>query len=836
VQGLDVAQPGQRGQAVRTTIEASTSLLSQQDVERLTELAVFAEDEDVPFRLVAQLWKATAGLTELETSQVLHRLGELALVALPSAGRTRAVALHDVVRDFLRGELGPGRLTGLHSVLLDVAAVGLPVAGSPGPAEGWVQGVAWWQLDDEDRYLWDHLVEHLIAAGRANEADRVAGDLRWAGARLVRFGPAAPTADLSQSGTPRSTRLQATLIREAHLLSGTSPAEAAMDILHSRVAEDPDWGPQVAALQKVLNRPRLVIRWPLPNQPGVALRRVLTGHNKPVSSVAIAPDGMWLATGGRDGTVQIWETATGAQQTALVGIDGDYSDQLEAVAIAPDGSWLAAGCFNVVRIWDTTTWAPKMNLSAYIGRIHAVAIAPDGTWLAVGGNDGIVRIWDTSTWIQRTDLDGKSGPVNSIAIAPDGARLAAGCGGTVRIWDTATWQLKAAFERLPRRLEEVAIAPDGAWLATADSNQGGAVRIWDAVAGTQVSMLTGHDSKGVEAVAIAPDGTWLASGGGDGTVRIWDAAIGLSQASLAGNDITSMERGVEAVAVAPDGTWFATADSGHALSGRKIRVRETATGKQQRALPGAHVAIAPDGTWLATVEDGMVQIWDTATWKKQAEFHNHADSVTIAPDSAWLATGTSRGTINISRPGTFLDTIRWSGRTVFEGHSGWVTTVVIAPDGAWLASGSSDDGTVRTWGTATGAQLTALTGYEGSAMEPVAVAIAPDSTCLATGTSDGSVQVWDAATWTQRVNIAGHIGRVTTVAISLDGTILASGGIDRTVRIWDAATGHPVTMMRVDSAVRACAWLDTHGLIVGSLAGLYAFDFLAGKASRLPAA
>ena len=72
---LDVGQPSQRERAVRATIEASTGLLSGDDAERFAELGVFAEDEAIPFGLVAQLWRATAGLDELQAAQVCQAAG-----------------------------------------------------------------------------------------------------------------------------------------------------------------------------------------------------------------------------------------------------------------------------------------------------------------------------------------------------------------------------------------------------------------------------------------------------------------------------------------------------------------------------------------------------------------------------------------------------------------------------------------------------------------------------------------------------------------------------------------------------------------------------------------
>ena len=83
----------QRARAVRATIEASTGLLDGQDAERFAELGVFAEDETIPFGLVARLWRATAGLDDLRAAQVCKRLAQLALVSQASrASRRRCPA------------------------------------------------------------------------------------------------------------------------------------------------------------------------------------------------------------------------------------------------------------------------------------------------------------------------------------------------------------------------------------------------------------------------------------------------------------------------------------------------------------------------------------------------------------------------------------------------------------------------------------------------------------------------------------------------------------------------------------------------------------------------
>jgi WD40 repeat protein len=173
-----------------------------------------------------------------------------------------------------------------------------------------------------------------------------------------------------------------------------------VDILHSRVADDPDWGPQVTALRDVCPRPRLVNRWLLPDLADLALQRVLTGHADTVNAVAVAPDGSWLASGGSDGTLRIWDVATGRERVPLAA-----ARDVTAVAVAPDGSWLVSGGSDgTVRIWDVATSRERATLTDQAGRVTAVAVAPDSAWLAVGGGDGTVRIWDVATLKTRAQM------------------------------------------------------------------------------------------------------------------------------------------------------------------------------------------------------------------------------------------------------------------------------------------------------------------------------------------------------------------------------------------------------------------------------------------------
>ena len=319
---LDVEDAESRRLAVAATIGYSLDTLDVADRDRFCQLGIFAAHTEVPLPLIMALWQATAteGMSEAHAVALCERLDGLSLVSLAWAGDSKVMVVHDVIRDFARSTLGPERVADLNGVLLAAWTRGLPTA-PPLEAHNGEPTVAWWEPGTGDGYLRGHLIWHLVEAGRGSEAEALACDLRWAGTRLAQSGPAAVAADLTLAGTRRAARMAAAVIRMAHLLAPTEPAEAVVDILHSRLAGDPDWGPQVSALEDTYTRPRMVNKWPLPDLPSPALHAVLEGHQRTVSGVcAVTVAGReLLASGGDDGTVRIWDPATGAQHAVLEG-------------------------------------------------------------------------------------------------------------------------------------------------------------------------------------------------------------------------------------------------------------------------------------------------------------------------------------------------------------------------------------------------------------------------------------------------------------------------------------------------------------------------------------
>lgn len=122
-------------------------------------------------------------------------------------------------------------------------------------------------------------------------------------------------------------------------------------------------------------------------------RADLAGHAHGILSVAFAPDGSTLASGGFDGAVKLWDVAAGGERETLVG----HGAWVAAVDFAPDGSALATGSHDqTIRLWDAATGRGLSVLEGHTGNVYSVAFAPDGSTLASGSLDGSVKLWDVS--------------------------------------------------------------------------------------------------------------------------------------------------------------------------------------------------------------------------------------------------------------------------------------------------------------------------------------------------------------------------------------------------------------------------------------------------------
>jgi WD40 repeat protein len=240
--------------------------------------------------------------------------------------------------------------------------------------------------------------------------------------------------------------------------------------------------------------------------------------------LAFSPDGRWIATGGRDGVIQLWQTSS---RTKILEIEA-HKKGLNDLAFNPVGDLLASGGNDgMARLWDPHSGEQRIQMIGGSFAIPAIGFTQDGKALAIL-NGGVVRVRELESGRFVRTLSGE-GSYFSLDIA-QGDRILAlgGADNRVEIWDQESESQLFTLSghqgqpgRFTSLIWEVEFNPQGTILASAGGD--GAARLWDTASGKSLANLEGH-ANGVTSLAFSPDGTLLATGGLDGKVKLWQVS------------------------------------------------------------------------------------------------------------------------------------------------------------------------------------------------------------------------------------------------------------------------------------------------------------------------
>jgi WD40 repeat protein len=165
------------------------------------------------------------------------------------------------------------------------------------------------------------------------------------------------------------------------------------------------------------------------------------------SDVAFSADGALIASVSTEGGVrraEVWDAATG---TSIATFDAAPDNQDFSVALSPDGHFIAVGGFGrVVRLWDVRTRKLVHELDQGGNGAFTLEFSPDGRTLAISGYEPAASLWDVASGIQIGPPLTAGDRRTMIDLSADGHQLLEVHGnGKGAVWDVdpESWKRRA---------------------------------------------------------------------------------------------------------------------------------------------------------------------------------------------------------------------------------------------------------------------------------------------------------------------------------------------------------------------------------------------------------
>ncbi|MBI3682201.1 MAG: TIR domain-containing protein [Acidobacteria bacterium] len=357
-EAFDRRDSGQRNDAVSRSMGVSLEPLSEEERQRCFEVAIFPEDVPIPLSAVAAPWG-------MNPEDDLLRMDGLGLLKLDLA--TRTVRLHDVIRQWLGAQLPDAKA--VHSRL--AAAWGDPK-----------------KLPDD--YAWRWIGYHLIEAGQSEEFRKLLLDVEWMEAKIEAADVSALESDFERMKGDPVLELVGDAVRLSSHVLARDPRQlpsqlAGRMLLHEEAA--------LLRLEEFDKHPWLRPLWPSLDPAGGMLRRTLP-HDSPVYAVAVTPDGRTAVSGCHDGTVKVWDLASGRLVRTFEG----HAGGVNAVAVTGDGGRVVSGSDDkTVKVWVVGTGKLVRAFEGHADVVRAVAVTGDGGTVVSGSDDGTLKVWEVAS-------------------------------------------------------------------------------------------------------------------------------------------------------------------------------------------------------------------------------------------------------------------------------------------------------------------------------------------------------------------------------------------------------------------------------------------------------
>ncbi|CAH2063821.1 unnamed protein product, partial [Iphiclides podalirius] len=200
--------------------------------------------------------------------------------------------------------------------------------------------------------------------------------------------------------------------------------------------------------------------------------------------------------------------------------------RIGSVAVSPQGDWIALGCPQIgqLLVWEWQSEQYVMKQQGHSLDMTCVAYSPDGQYAVTGGYDGKVKLWDASSGFCVVTFGEHKSTVTGLVFSANKRFLvSSSLDGTVRCYDLTRYR---NFRTLtsPSLVQFSCVALDSSGeLCAAGGQDVFEIFLWSVKFGKLLDVLSGHEAP-VASVVFSPSAgsSKLASAGWDKTLRLWD--------------------------------------------------------------------------------------------------------------------------------------------------------------------------------------------------------------------------------------------------------------------------------------------------------------------------
>ena len=575
-------------------------------------------------------------------------------------------------------------------------------------------------------------------------------------------------------------------------------------------------------------------------------------HEGGVNCLAVFPDQQRIATTGDRGFIRIWDVTTGD----LLRSFHVHHRRIFSIAISPDGQWLAYGEEDYphnshVVIIDPDSGAELGRLNEHPTTIRSMAFSPDGRYLLSGSANSEIRLWEFSDGIsghseviypqleQATNAD--------LGFVDDGGTLLLSNSNNKGFtsWDLATRSLQREFVNSRRAPVRSFAANSQSRLAaslyvgkTADAKSTYLLGIVDFDKG---DLLAEIDARGKNKVCFSLDGRHIFVGSLQGWIAVHTlnesgpspsrkVTVTLSSyARIANGSIESMvmldnqrvlcagsdgrivlfdtspQQATQQKNLLGTGRTIAAAVSldrtriAFSAANRRVYLTDYANGallaqtKKKYSTAATSVVWSTDGRHVAAMSnDGLFRCWNV-----------EHDTFSLIAEGKYSKRSTAYGSKQIAfdqtldpifTVGNEIDNVYVWDKNNTERPQSIITDtqcaeLLVTPDERLLITANDD---IRVYDRESLSFVHRLA--MGERIHEIAVT--PDSQTLVSAHLDGRIHLWNLKTGTLIRSLDAHLFPVHALALSDSGNKLISGDDGGTIHFWDTRSGDHLGSVR----------------------------------------